>query len=122
MTHALRGAIGGAGDDHPTVAMTDKDHLIQILVPQQLGDFFDVKVQVDLGAQQMEEFPHSGQGGCVHAGPLSPQQLSDSLIAPAPVPAAVYQYVGRQCASPSRYGVALMPRCASLLRRSRAWV
>ena len=31
MTHTLRDAISDARDDHPAIAMTDEDHLTQIL-------------------------------------------------------------------------------------------
>ena len=41
------GAVGDTGDHHAAVAVADEDHVVQVLVEQQVHDVVDVGVEVD---------------------------------------------------------------------------
>ena len=46
-------AIGNSGDHHAAVAVTDQDHVGEILIPKHAQDIRDVRVQIDVGPQQV---------------------------------------------------------------------
>ena len=75
--------------------MPDEDHVAQILGVQHRDDVPDVQVEIDLAAQQVCPLAETGQRRRIDLVARGSQQSGYALIAPAPVPAAVHQYVGR---------------------------
>jgi hypothetical protein len=116
--HTLGHAVGGAGDHHSAVAVTDEDHLPQILKPQQSGDITDVAVQVDIRPDEVESVREAGQTRGIYVMSLSPQHLGDRPVAAAAVTTAMYQHVRCQGVSPSVCGDDSVPQCHSPLCRN----
>ena len=94
-TDALGRAIRDPGDHHAAVAVTDEDHVAQIVVVHDGDDVVDVGVEVDAGVQHVRAFAEAGQRRCVHVVPRVAQQPGDALVAPAAVRAAVDENVRR---------------------------
>jgi hypothetical protein len=70
MAHAVGSTVGGPGDDHATVAVTDQDRVAQIFVLQQGDDVVDVAVEVDTGAKQVRALCQTRQRRGVYLVPV----------------------------------------------------
>jgi hypothetical protein len=73
----------------------DQDHVVQVLVVEDRDDVADVQVEVDLRGQQVRPLAEARQRRAVHLVARGPEEAGDPLVAPAAVPAAVHQDVGR---------------------------
>ncbi len=82
-------AVGDARDHHPAVAVAGEDRVAEVLVVEHVDDVGDVRVEVDVGAQQVGPLTQAGQRRAVNLVALPPQDPGDLLVAPAAVAAPV---------------------------------
>jgi hypothetical protein len=95
MPHALRNAIGRAGDHETPVAVADQDDLGQVLVPQQVHQVGDVRVEVGLRRGQVDALGEAGVAQRVDVVAVRPQRVRDGLPGPRAQPETGNQYVCR---------------------------
>ncbi|GAA1844885.1 hypothetical protein GCM10009836_25480 [Pseudonocardia ailaonensis] len=91
---AVRDAVGGRGDDHAGVAVSDEDDVGEVVVEDGGGDVLDVGAQVDVGAEQVRRVAVAGQGRGQDAVAVGPEQWDDPLPGLAVVPRPVHEDEG----------------------------
>ena len=88
---AIGGAIADAGDHHAAVAVSDHEHVAEALEREHVDDVGDVRVEVDVGMEQVRALTEAGEGRGVDVVAVVAQTSSNALVAPAAVPTAVHQ-------------------------------
>ena len=53
LADARERAIGNSGDHHAAIAVTDQDHVGEVLIPKHAQDIGDVRVQIYVGPKQV---------------------------------------------------------------------
>jgi hypothetical protein len=86
--------VGGTGDGDAAMGMARKDDAVQILMEQQVGYIGDMRIEADLGGEQMAALAEAGQSRRVDVVSLGAQQPRDSLIALAAISRAVDEDIG----------------------------
>ncbi|KAK0347484.1 hypothetical protein LTR94_002338 [Friedmanniomyces endolithicus] len=99
LADALGRAIGDTGDHHPAIAVPDQDDILQPLERHQRHDVLDMRVEVDVGVQQMGALAKARQRRAMDLMPRRAQPPGDLLIAPAAMPPAMYQHECRHARS-----------------------
>ena len=96
----LGGPVGDAGDHHPAVAVSDKDHVVEVFVVQHRGDVGDVQIEINPGPQQVRPLTHAGQRDRVRVVASLSQHRGNPLIAPPAVRPAGHQNIRRHGTPP----------------------
>ena len=58
-----------AGNHHATIAVTDKDGIVNVFVVKEGSHVVDVSLEVDIRREQASALPEPRQCGCVHLAP-----------------------------------------------------
>ena len=92
---AVRHRVGCARDHHAAVAVSDQDHVSQVLECEHRCNVLDVTVQIHISIQQVGPLAQAGHGRCVDDVSLRLQDAGYSLVAPAAVAATMHEHIGR---------------------------
>ena len=85
------GPVRNAGNDAPAVGMTHQHHVRQLLPLEHVHDVGNVRIETDVGMQQVGPLAASGKRGRIHPMPLPFQDSAHESPAPAAVAGAVNQ-------------------------------
>src|ERR1019366_9130639 len=92
--YAVGSAVCDAGDDHAAITVSNKDHVREVPVVEQLCDIVDVHVEVHRRRDKVRMFSKPCQRRRKHLVSSALQPLLHLRIAPSSVAATGYEYVG----------------------------
>ena len=92
---AVGACVRGAADHGAAKRMADENYVAQVLHLEGRDDVFDMGRKPDIRGNQVSAVPEAGQGRREHTMARRPQALGDSFPAPAAMPRAMHQQVGR---------------------------